>query len=49
VNVCEMQACWECELVTEVIRCDGFMTEGVVQEGCKQRSWRKVMFRNCYR
>jgi len=46
VSVCEVQGCWGCELVTEDIGCDEFMTESVVQEGYKQRSWRKVMFRD---
>jgi hypothetical protein len=40
VNV---QSCWGCELVTEGTRCDEFMTEGVVQEGYKQRCWRKFV------
>jgi hypothetical protein len=48
VNFCEVQRCWVCELVTEAIGCDELMTGGVVQEGHKQRSWRKFMFRDCY-
>jgi len=36
VNVCEVEGCWGCELVTEAIRCDEFMTAGVMQEGYKQ-------------
>jgi hypothetical protein len=48
VSICEVQGCWGYELVTEDIGCDKFMTESVVQEGYKQRSWRKFMFRDFY-
>lgn len=47
-NVCEVQGCWGCELVTEAIGCNEFKTEGVVQEWYKQRSWRKFIFRDLH-
>jgi hypothetical protein len=44
----QVQGCWGCEVVTEAIQCDEFMTGSFLQEGYEQQSWRKVMFRDFY-